>query len=384
MKTNNSSENRIKIIADKDIPFLKGVFEPYAEIEYYPGSQITNKVVKNADALITRTRTKCNRELLHDSNVKFISSATIGFDHIDTDYCKKNKIEWTNAPGCNSSSVQQYVAAALIYISGKYDFSLKIRTIGVVGVGHVGTKIVKLAEYLGMTVLMNDPPRVRNEGLCGFVSLDGILRDCDIITFHVPLNMSGEDKTYHMIDENLLDKVNPGTFIINTSRGKVANTGALKNVLRSGRVAGAIIDVWESEPEIDVDLLDLVDVGTPHIAGYSADGKANGTAMSVQALSKYFNIGIDNWRPVNIPVPDNTEININNRSESGENIIAEAIINTHNILEDVMRLRQSPETFEKQRADYPLRREFNSYSVRLARKDRDIERILRRMGFKTT
>ncbi len=378
----NIPVERIKIIADQDIPFLKGVFEPYAEIEYYPGNNITNMVVKNADALIIRTRTKCNRDLLHGSTVKFISSATIGFDHIDTDYCEKNKIIWTNAPGCNSSSVQQYVAAALINISRKYNFSLKERTIGIVGVGHVGTKIVKLAEYFGMTVLLNDPPRVRNEGLCGFISLEGILRDCDIITFHVPLNMTGEDKTYHMIDENLLEKVNPGTFIINTSRGEVADTEALKEVLRSGKVAGAIIDVWEREPEIDVDLLNLVDIGTPHIAGYSADGKANGTSMSVQALSKYFNLGIDNWSPASVPVPDNTMINIYNRSASGENIIAEAIINTYNIPEDVMRLRKSPETFEKQRADYPLRREFNSYSVKLDRKDRDAERILRRMGFR--
>ena len=374
--------DRIKIIADKDIPFLKGVFEPYADIEYYPGNEITNTVVKNADALIIRTRTKCNRDLLHGSAVKFISSATIGFDHIDTEYCEKNKIIWSNAPGCNSSSVQQYVAAALIFISRKFNFSLKERTIGIVGVGHVGTKIVKLAEYFGMTVLLNDPPRVRNEGLCGFISLEGILRDCDIITFHVPLNMTGEDKTYHMIDENLLEKVNPGTFIINTSRGEVADTEALKKVLRSGKVAGAIIDVWENEPEIDIDLLNLVDIGTPHIAGYSADGKANGTSMSVQAVSKFFNLGIDDWKPDNIPVPDNTVIDIKNRSASGEDIIAEVVINTYNIPEDVMRLRKSPETFEKQRADYPLRREFGSYSVKLNRKDRDAERILRRMGFR--
>ncbi len=354
----------------------------YAEIEYYPGNKITSSVVKNADALVIRTRTKCNRDLLNGSEVKFISSATIGFDHIDTDYCEKKGIKWTNAPGCNSSSVQQYVAAALVYLSGKYNFSMNKRTIGIVGVGHVGTKIVKLAEYVGMTVLLNDPPRVRNEGLCGFVSLEGIVRDCDIITFHVPLNMTGEDKTYHMIDENFLKKVNPGTFIINTSRGEVAETGALKEVLRSGRVAGAVVDVWEGEPDIDVGLLDLVDIGTPHIAGYSADGKANGTTMSVQALSKFFNLGIDNWKPINIPLPENTIISIKNNYGFTEKIISEAIAKTYDIDGDDMRLRQSPETFEKQRADYPLRREFNSYSVKMDRKDRDVERILRRMGFR--
>ncbi len=373
---------RIKIIADQDIPFLKGVLEPYTEVEYYPGNKITGTVVKNADGLVIRTRTKCNRDLLNGSEVKFISSATIGFDHIDTDYCEKKGIKWTNAPGCNSSSVQQYVAAALVYLSGKYNFSMNKRTIGIVGVGHVGTKIVKLAEYVGMTVLLNDPPRVRNEGLCGFVSLEGIVRDCDIITFHVPLNMTGEDKTYHMIDENFLEKVNPGTFIINTSRGEVAETGALKEVLRSGRVAGAVVDVWEGEPDIDVGLLDLVDIGTPHIAGYSADGKANGTTMSVQALSKFFNLGIDNWKPINIPLPENTIISIKNNYGFTEKIISEAIAKTYDIDGDDMRLRQSPETFEKQRADYPLRREFNSYSVKMDRKDRDVERILRRMGFR--
>jgi erythronate-4-phosphate dehydrogenase len=373
---------RIKIIADQDIPFLKGVLEPYTEVEYYPGNKITSTVIKNADALVIRTRTKCNRDLLYGSDIQFISSATIGFDHIDTDYCEKKGIKWTNAPGCNSSSVQQYVAAALVYISKKYNFSLKERTIGIVGVGHVGTKIIKLAEYFSMTVLLNDPPRVRNEGLCGFVSLESILRDCDIITFHVPLNLDGEDKTFHMIDENFLEKVNPGTFIINTSRGEVADTGALKEALKSGRVAGAIIDVWEGEPDIDIGLLDLVDIGTPHIAGYSADGKANGTSMSVQALSKFFNLGIDNWRPANIPLPENTTINIKSKSGLAEDIISEAVSDTYDITGDDMRLKQSPRTFEKQRSDYPLRREFNSYSVKMYHKERDIERILRRMGFR--
>jgi erythronate-4-phosphate dehydrogenase len=374
--------SKIRIIADEDIPFLKGVLEPYAEIEYYHGNKITGRDIKNADALIVRTRTKCDRDLLHGSGVKFIASATIGFDHIDVDYCEDHNIIWTNAPGCNSSSVQQYIAAALVTLSHKYEFSLKNRTMGIVGVGHVGTKIVKLAEHLGITILMNDPPRMRNEGLCGFVSLDGILRDCDIISFHVPLNMSGEDKTYHMIDEQLMNKLNPGTFIINTSRGEIADTRALKKAIQSGKVAGTVIDVWENEPGIDIDLLNSVDIATPHIAGYSADGKANGTSMSVQSLSKFFNLGLDNWSPSGIPVPDNTLIKPGNKSAPAEENIAGAIISTYNISADDRALRLSPETFEKQRANYPLRREFNSYSVKLEYKDRYTERILRRMGFK--
>lgn len=375
--------NRIKIIADNKIPYLKGVLEPYADIEYYPGKMITSRIVKDADALFIRTRTKCNRDLLDGSNVKFITSATIGFDHIDTDYCKKQKIIWTNAPGCNSSSVQQYVASALVTLSRKHGFSLRNKTLGVIGVGHVGTKVVSLAEYLGINVLLNDPPRMRNESPCGFVTLEGILRDCDIITFHVPLNMSGEDKTYHMIDDKLLEQTNHDSFVINTSRGAVADTNALKNALKSGKIAGAVIDVWEGEPEIDNELLDLADIATAHIAGYSADGKANGTAMSVQAVSKFFNLGIENWRPDNILLHDNTVISINNKTKSYEDIIAEAVIATYNIMEDNKRMRQSPGTFEKQREDYPLRREFSSFTVKLSNKDKEVERVLRRMGFKT-
>ena len=375
--------NRIKIIADNKIPYLKGVLEPYADIEYYPGKMITSRIVKDADALFIRTRTKCNRDLLDGSNVKFITSATIGFDHIDTDYCKKQKIIWTNAPGCNSSSVQQYVASALVTLSRKHGFSLRNKTLGVIGVGHVGTKVVSLAEYLGINVLLNDPPRMRNESPCGFVTLEGILRDCDIITFHVPLNMSGEDKTYHMIDDKLLEQTNHDSFVINTSRGAVADTNALKNALKSGKIAGAVIDVWEGEPEIDNELLDLADIATAHIAGYSADGKANGTAMSVQAVSKFFNLGIENWRPDNILLHDNTVISINNKTKSYEDIIAEAVIATYNIMEDDKRMRQSPGTFEKQREDYPLRREFSSFTVKLSNKDKEVERVLRRMGFKT-
>jgi erythronate-4-phosphate dehydrogenase len=373
---------RIRIIADEDIPFLKGVLEPYSDIEYYPGNKITGREIADADALIIRTRTKCNSNLLQGSGVRFIASATIGFDHIDTDYCREHNIEWTNAPGCNSSSVQQYIGAALTALSEKYGFSPGSRTIGVVGVGHVGTKVVKLAEHLGMTVLMNDPPRMRKEGQCGFVSLDGILRDCDIISFHVPLNITGEDRTYHMIDDHLLGRLNPGTLIINTSRGEVADTGALKRAAKAGKVKGLVIDVWENEPDIDIDLLNSVDIATPHIAGYSADGKANGTSMSVRSLSRFFGLGLDDWKPLGIPEPENTLITLAEKFASAQENLARAIISTYNIMEDDRRLRMSPETFEDQRANYPLRREFDSYSVRLVDKNNDNKRILRRMGFK--
>ena len=179
----------MKIIIDNKIPYIKGALEPFAEVIYLPGDKTTPEIVKDADALITRTRTDCNAQLLTGSRVKFIATATIGFDHIDTAFCEQSGISWTNAPGCNSKSVEQYIASALIVMAERKNFSLKEKTIGIIGVGNVGAKVARLCEILGMRVLLNDPPRSRSEGNKGFVNLDELLRESDIITLHVPLNM---------------------------------------------------------------------------------------------------------------------------------------------------------------------------------------------------
>ena len=272
----------MKIVADQDIPFLRGILEPFIDVEYIKGNQISQKHLLDADALIIRTRTKCNANLLKGTGVKFIATATIGFDHIDTVWCEKNNIRWTNAAGCNAGSVYQYVASSLVVLSQKYGFNFQDRSVGIIGVGNVGRKIVKLGEWLGMRVILCDPPRSRIEGTCGYVSLEGVIRECDIITCHVPLNLVGHDQTYHLINERILQKVNPGTIIINTSRGEVVDNIALKNELKSrSRLQASVLDVWENEPLIDKELVELVDIVSPHIAGYSADGKANATAMTV-------------------------------------------------------------------------------------------------------
>ncbi|MGB7969323.1 MAG: 4-phosphoerythronate dehydrogenase, partial [Methanobacterium sp.] len=233
----------MKVIADKNIPHLKGVLEPFTDVEYIAGNQISREHLLDADALFTRTRTKCNAQLLHGTKVKFVATATIGFDHIDTDWCEKNGITWTNAPGCNAGSVYQYLASTLVTLSKKHGFKFEDRSLGVIGVGNVGRKIVNLAEYLGMRVLLCDPPKARTEGNCGYVSLNGILRECDIISCHVPLHMDGQDKTYHLINELILQKINPNTIIITTSRGEVVDNKALKTVLSSGKkLQGAVLD----------------------------------------------------------------------------------------------------------------------------------------------
>jgi erythronate-4-phosphate dehydrogenase len=313
--------------------------------------------------------------------VRFIATATIGYDHIDADFCKKSGIEWTNAPGCNSKSVEQYIASVLLIMSRKQGFSLKDKTIGIVGVGNVGSKVARVCELMGMRVLLNDPPRARAEGKRGFVELDEILEDSDIITLHTPLNMEGADKTFHLADENFLLKARKSPILINSCRGEVVDTASLTDALRSGTISDTVIDCWENEPEINAVLLELSALATPHIAGYSKDGKANGTSMSVQSISKFFNLGADNWQCKNVELPESTEIRIEGAGKTEQQIFEEAILATYDIREDDKRLRDSVDTFEKQRGDYPVRREFTSYTIYAENiSDNTIDK-LKAMGF---
>jgi erythronate-4-phosphate dehydrogenase len=353
----------MRIVVDDKIPYIHGALEPYAEVVYLPGSKTTAEAIKDADALITRTRTICNEELLAGSSVKMIASATIGYDHIDTDYCDRAGIKWTNAPGCNAKSVEQYIASAIMVMAEKKSLTLTGKTIGIVGVGNVGSKVARIAEIIGMRVLLNDPPRARAEGGTGFVELEKILSESDIITLHVPLNQEGEDATYHLGDEKLFSKMTRRPIFINSCRGEVVKTAALKEAIKSGQVSGAVVDCWENEPDIDPELLALVDLATPHIAGYSRDGKAKGTEMSVHAISRFFGLGAKNWKANGVEKPENSEILIDGTNKSNLQILSEAVLATYDIREDDARLRESISTFEKQRGDYPVRREFPAYSV---------------------
>ena len=227
----------MKIIADNKIPFLRGALEPFAEVVYMPGKETTAEVVKDADALITRTRTICNEALLKGSSVKVIATATIGFDHIDTAWCEANGIIWRNAPGCNSWSVKQYITSLLLSVARKRSLSLEGMTLGVVGVGNVGSKVASAAAALGMKVLLNDPPRERKEGPEAFVSLDELIRRSDIITLHVPLQKDGPDATWHLFDAARLASMRPGQILFNSSRGPVVDNKALKAALQERRIA---------------------------------------------------------------------------------------------------------------------------------------------------
>ena len=247
----------MKIIIDDKIPYIKEAAEKIAEeVIYAPGKDFTRKLVQDADALIIRTRTHCNRELLEGSKVKFIATATIGFDHIDTEYCKQAGIEWANAPGCNSASVAQYIQSSLLIWKSLRNKKPDELTIGIIGVGNVGSKVAKVAQDFGMRVLLNDLPREEKEGNIAFTSLEKIAEECDIITFHVPLYKEGKYKTYHLADGNFFRSLQRRPVVINTSRGEVIETNALLEAINNGTISDAIIDVWEHEPEINRELLD--------------------------------------------------------------------------------------------------------------------------------
>jgi len=351
----------MKFIVDDKIPYIKGVLEPFGEVVYLSGEKITPEVVIKADALITRTRTICNEQLLSGSTVKFIATATIGFDHIDTEYCKTAGIKWVNAPGCNSGSVEQYIASALFVMAKRNDFSLKNKTIGIIGAGHVGSKVARLCKNIGMNVLLNDPPLGRQDSSGTFCTLDDIMQQADIITFHVPLNMKGNDQTYHLADESFFKRLNKQPIIINSSRGEVIDTLAAKKAIQEKSVSTMVIDCWENEPQIDLDFLDMVSLATPHIAGYSKDGKANGTTMSIQAISRFFSLGIDNWQPIMVDLPAKTIIELDGLNLTDEEILSRAVLATYDIRTDDETFRKNPDLFEKIRGDYPIRREYPVY-----------------------
>ena len=372
----------MKIVCDNKIPFLRGALEPYAEVVYLPGKETTAEDVRDADALITRTRTACNASLLEGSKVRVIATATIGFDHIDTAWCEANGIIWRNAPGCNSWSVKQYVTALLVTLARNRGLSLEGMTLGVVGVGNVGSKVAEAASILGMNVLLNDPPKEREEGSESFVPLDEIIRRSDIITLHVPLEKTGPDATWHLFDEARLAQMRPSQILINSSRGPVVDNKALKAALKAGALKAACLDVWEGEPDLDPELVDLLDITTPHIAGYSADGKANGTTAAVRVVASVLGLPLTDWTASGVPAaPQPAEFEIDASGKSMQEVLTEAVLHTYDITADSDALRADLGAFEKLRGDYPVRREFSYFTVRLIGGTPEMASRLTRLGF---
>ena len=367
----------MKIVIDNTVPYLKGIAEPIAEVKYLDSKEFTPTAIQDADALIVRSIDKCTRELLEGSRVRLITTATIGFDHIDTKYCNEAGITWKNAPGCNAISVAQYVLASLITVALRIKETLQDKTIGIVGVGHVGKEVEKLCMAYGLHVLRNDPPRAETEGSEGFVSLDTIAEESDIITFHTPLTKEGRFMTRHLANEDFFNKTRKKPWFVNASRGAVHDTKALLDALKSGINSEAIIDCWENEPTIDRELLDRVAIATPHIAGFSADGKANGTRTCLENIERFFNVKIEKLRKVVPPAPADPVIDLDGVTAQR---IEYAILKSFNPLAVDKMLRETPERFEWFRTNYHHPREFAAYTIENATAEE--RKLFDQLGFR--
>lgn len=350
----------MKIVADNTVPYLKGIAEPVADMVYLSSGEFTPENIRDADILIVRSINKCTRELLEKSSVRLITSATIGFDHIDTSYCAEAGIEWKNAPGCNAVSVAQYVLASLLTVSRRRGEVLIGKTIGIVGVGHVGKEVEKLCTAYGLNVLRNDPPRAEKEGAEGFVSLETLAEEADIVTLHTPLTREGRFATLHLADASFFRKLKKKPWFINAARGPVHDTGALLEALRNGQIGEAVIDRWENEPEIDRELLRRAAIATPHIAGFSADGKANGTRMCLENIESFSGVKIEKIGEVVPPPPARPVIDLDRFADDR---IGNAILTSFDPLIPDQALRERPGRFEWFRAHYAHPREFGAYTV---------------------
>ncbi len=375
----------MKLVVDENIPQGKEAFETFGDVVFSAGREINNNLLKDADALIVRSITQVNEELLKNTKVKFVGTATIGTDHIDKNYLEKSGIHFAVAAGCNAFSVAEYVICAINQYLTTTKKTFSDITIGVVGCGNVGSKVVKFSKALGMNVLINDPPieRVSKDKI--FCTLDEIL-SADIITFHVPLNKTGIDKTVHLLNETNLDKIKSGAMLINSSRGPVVKNDALLKRLKEKSDLFSVLDVWEGEPVLTEELLDLVNIGTPHIAGYSYEGKMNGTAIIYNKLCDFLGKG-KNWEPVYPPIEKtNFLFNPQNNFEEEFNKLTSGI---YNILFDSKNLKNSlsvekdlrPKYFDDLRKKYYIRREFKNYSVNLLQNDEILKEILINLRF---
>ena len=340
----------MKIVADVDVPFLEGVFEPYSEVVYKKGLEISREDVLDADALIVRTRTRCDGALLEGTSVRMIATATIGTDHIDLEYCRKAGIEVANAAGCNAGGVMQYVFSALYGVAARKGIKIDGSTIGIVGVGHVGSKVEAMAEYLGFNILRCDPPRAAAEGPEGFCSLEHLLENSDVVTLHVPL----DETTRGMANADFFTLMKPGAIFINAARGEIVDEQALLET--SPKFGAIVIDTWNNEPDINEELVETVDIATPHIAGYTFQGKQNGTAFAVQALARHFGIQelYDYFPEQDLPGHEPVLLDLKGKNH-GE--IAAVFQYNYPIFTDDFRFRMEPHKFEKLRSEYQYRRE---------------------------
>ena len=378
----------MKIVADENIPFVEAVLGPLGQVVCVPGRSMTAAILGDADALLVRSVTQVGPALLDGTAVRFVGTATIGTDHIDQAYLSERGIRFADAAGSNANSVAEYVLAALLKLAQRRGYRLAGKTLGIIGVGNIGSKIEQYAPLLGMQVLPNDPPLQRLTGDGRFVSLDEALA-ADIVTLHVPLTREGADATHHLINEQTLGQLGPETVLINASRGAVVDNQAIKAVLERGGIGDAVLDVWENEPNLDIDLLGLAALATPHIAGYSLDGKVNGTLMLHEALCRF--VGVQGAADIEHLLPAAAVAHLCLDSSAGDEqaLLAQAFAAIYDIERDDRQLRgivdqpidEQGAYFDSLRKQYGVRREASSTHIRLSPARPDLARRLSLLGF---
>ena len=383
----------MKIIADQNIPFVNECFSSIGQVTLVSGRDMTPELVKDADVLLVRSITKVNADLLAGSRVKFVATATIGTEHVNQDYLAAHDIGFASAPGSNANSVAEYIVAALLALGKKYKFRLEGKSIGIVGVGNVGSKVEAKCRALEMNVVLNDPPLARQTGDEKYRPLEEVF-ECDFITMHTPLTKEGPDPTYHLVDQMFFDSMKLGAIFLNSSRGKVQDETALKQAMQSGKLGGVVLDVWETEPKVDPWLLQNVDLSTPHIAGYSYDGKIVGMIMIYQTACKHLGLNPVHTAADFLPAPDVPEITVtpDKLKENEETLIQDIVQQVYVINRDDFNMREillQPDNeqgdwFDRLRKNYPVRREFQNTSVVFQGADNSLVNKIAGIGFKVS
>ena len=374
------------IVADENIPLLDAFFERFGEIRRVPGRSIDRATVEQADVLLVRSVTNVNRALLEGSKVRFVGTCTIGTDHLDLDYFQQAGITWSSAPGCNARGVVDYVLGSLLTLAEIEGADLTRRTYGVVGAGEVGGRLVKVLKGLGWNVLVCDPPRQAAEG-GDFVSLERIIEQCDVISLHTPLKKHGAQSTWHLFDKTRLNQLKTGTWLINASRGAVVDNAALRNVLLQREDLQAVLDVWEGEPEVDVALADLCVLATPHIAGYSLDGKQRGTAQIYQAYCDFLGQPAEVSLSELLPAPWLSHVTLNAESDPSWALamLCRGVYDPRRDDADFRRslvgtVNEQRAAFDALRKHYSQRREIDGLQVRIEGESAQLQKIVAALG----
>ncbi|XWJ88778.1 4-phosphoerythronate dehydrogenase PdxB [Phytobacter ursingii] len=370
----------MKILVDENMPYAGDLFRRLGEVKAVPGRPIPAAELADADALMVRSVTKVNEALLSGTPIKFVGTATAGTDHVDEQWLQQAGIGFSAAPGCNAIAVVEYVFSSLMLLAERDGFDLRDRTVGIVGLGNVGSRLQARLDAWGVKTLLCDPPRADRGDDGEFLPLDALVREADVLTFHTPLFKDGPYKSWHLADEEVISRLKPGTILINACRGPVVDNAALLRRLEAGQALSVILDVWEPEPDLDVALLAKVDIGTAHIAGYTLEGKARGTTQVFEAFSDFIGkrqqVALDTL----LPAPEFGRITLHGPLD--QSILKRLIHLVYDVRRDDALLRKVagiPGEFDKLRKNYLERREWSSLYVQCD--DDQAATLLQKLGF---